>query len=203
MKIPPAKSQLPRPFYDRPTIQVARELLGKTLLLRAGGEWVGGMIVETEAYLPADDPASHSARGKTPSNASMFGPPGTLYVYPIHAKHCLNAVTEKEGIGAAVLIRALQPIWGVESMQRRRGFDDLRRLTRGPAMLCQALGVDRNADGTDLIADRGIRIAAMPEPTPIEIHCSRRIGISKAVDHPNRFFARDNRYVSGPRRDHA
>lgn len=203
MKIPPARAQLPRSFYDRPTIQVARELLGKALLRRTGGAWVGGMIVETEAYLPADDPASHSARGKTPSNASMFGPPGTLYVYPIHAKHCLNAVTEKEGVGAAVLVRALEPIWGIELMQSHRGVDDLRRLTRGPAMLCQALRVDRSDDAADLIRDRGIRIAALSDPAPIEIRCSSRIGISKAVDHPCRFFAGHNRYVSGRRSDHA
>jgi DNA-3-methyladenine glycosylase len=183
-------------------MQVARELLGKALLRKTGGAWVGGLIVETEAYLPAGDLASHSARGKTPGNASMFGPPGTLYVYPIHAKHCLNAVTEEEGIGSAVLIRALEPIWGIERMQSQRGLNDLRRLTSGPAMLCQALRVDRSDDGTDLVRNRGIRIATLLEPAPIEIHCSPRIGISKAVDHPCRFFIRHNRYVSGRLRDH-
>ncbi len=203
MKIPPQRNRLPRSFYDRPTIQVARELLGKALLRRSGGVWLGGLIVETEAYLPADDPASHSARGKTAGNASMFGPAGTLYVYPIHARYCLNAVTEQEGIGSAVLVRALQPLWGIESMQINRGQDDLRRLTRGPAMLCQALGVDRGDDGTDLISDREIHMASVADLPPIEIHCSPRIGISKAADHPWRFFVRHNRFVSGRIRDHA
>jgi DNA-3-methyladenine glycosylase len=203
MKIPPAKAQLPRSFYDRPTIEVARELLGKALLRRMGREWIGGLIVETEAYLAEGDPASHSARGRTPSNASMFGPPGTLYVYPIHGKHCMNAVTEKRGIGSAVLIRALEPIWGIDWMRNRRGRDDLRGLTRGPAMLCQALGIDRDDDGTDLIRNRRIRIATLADPPSSEIHCSRRIGISKAVEHHCRFFLRHNRFVSGPLRDHA
>ena len=125
---------------------VARELLGKVLLRKLRGQWLGGRIVETEAYLAAGDPASHSAAGKKRSNAAMFGPPGTLYVYPIHARFCMNAVTEKEGTGSAILIRAIEPIWGMERMHEHRGTDDPRRLTRGPAMLCQALQVDRALD---------------------------------------------------------
>ncbi len=197
MKIPPQKNRLPRSFYDRATETVARQLLGKALLRKVGDAWIGGLIVETEAYLPENDLASHSARGKTRSNASMFARPGTLYVYPIHAKHCLNAVTQPEGIGSAVLIRAIQPVWGIDAMQKHRGHDDLRRLTRGPAMLCQALQVDRGDDGCDLVSSRTISIRETGDAPPIEISVSGRIGLSKAADHPYRFYARGNRFVSG------
>ena len=134
MEIPSPETRLPLAFYERRTETVARDLLGKSLVRKVQGEHVGGIIVETEAYLSTEDPASHSARGHTPSNAAMFGRAGTLYVYPIHAKYCLNAVTESDGVGCAVLIRAIEPVWGVEAMQENRGVEDLRRLTRGPDM---------------------------------------------------------------------
>ncbi len=187
MKRPPLRNRLRRSFYDRSTALVARELLGKALLRRIDGTWVGGTIIETEAYLPDGDPASHSARGKTRSNASMFAKPGVLYVYPIHARHCLNAVTESEGLGAAVLIRAIEPIWGIEIMQRRRGHDELRRLTSGPAMICQALGVSRQWDGSDLTRHQDILIAKLEDELSIRISTTPRIGISKAKDVPLRF----------------
>ena len=117
---------------------------------RVPDQILGGLIVETEAYLAADDPASHSHRGPTPRNRSMFAEPGTLYVYSIHAKYCMNAVTEAEGVGSAVLIRAMEPIWGIELMQFARGTEDRLRLCRGPAMLCQALSIDRSYDGSDI-----------------------------------------------------
>ncbi len=202
MKIPPQANRLTRSFYDRPTVTVARELLGKALMCRTQDVWVGGLIVETEAYLPAGDPASHSARGKTPSNASMFGPPGTLYVYPIHAKYCMNAVTGEEGVGSAVLIRAIEPIWGIDVMKKNRGYEDRRRLTRGPAMLCQALDIDRGNDGVDLVHARAIFIGEISDPAPIRICSSRRIGLSRAVEHPYRFFIYQNKYVSGRASDH-
>lgn len=199
MKRPPLKNRLPRPFYDRPTATVARELLGTALLRRIGDTWVGGLIVETEAYLPEDDPASHSARGQTPSNSSMFARPGTLYVYPIHAKHCLNAVTERAGRGSAVLIRAIEPIWGVEVMKTNRGYDDATRLTRGPAMLCQSLDVDRDQDGADLATDRNLLIARIPTALSISVVTAPRIGISRAQEKPLRFLIQGNRFVSGKR----
>lgn len=193
---------LRRSFYRRSTPQVAEGLLGKWFARRLGGDWIGGRIVETEAYLAEDDLASHSARGRTRSNAAMFGPPGSLYVYPIHAKHCLNVVTEQEGRGAAVLIRALEPLWGIETMQRRRGRERLRELTRGPAMLCQALDVDRRHDGVDLVSDPDWLVAEpSPEP-PFQITCSTRIGLSRAADMPLRFFVNGNRFVSGKASDH-
>jgi DNA-3-methyladenine glycosylase len=198
----PHGKRLTRDFYNRSTELVARDLLGKLLLRRAGGEWSGGLIVETEAYLAEGDLASHSARGETAGNRAMFGPPGTLYVYPIHAKWCMNAVTEATGRGAAVLIRAIEPRWGLEQMRCRRGVDDTRRLTRGPAMLCQSLAIDRRDDGTDLTSAPDLLITEPKSPTDFDIAVSPRIGIRRSADRPLRFFVRHNRFVSGRRRDH-
>lgn len=201
MKVPSLQHRLPSSFYDRDPVQVARELLGMSLLRKNGDEWIGGQIVETEAYLANGDPASHSARGKTAGNASMFGPPGTLYVYPIHAKYCLNAVTQSPGTGSAVLIRAIEPIWGIRTMQRRRGISDLCRLTRGPAMLCQALDVDRSLDHSDLVGSSCVGIFQHGQ-TVTQFCRTRRIGVTKAQKRKLRFFIDGNWYVSGRRGDH-
>jgi DNA-3-methyladenine glycosylase len=201
MKLPKRHDCLPRPFYDRPTEVVARELLGKALIRKLDGQWLGGWIVETEAYLAEGDLASHSARGKTRSNAAMFGPPGTLYVYPIHAKYCLNAVTENDGVGSAVLIRAIEPVWGIESMRTNRGTDDLRRLTRGPAMLCQAMRVDRSFDATELAGASKV-IIAEGHFDVTEITATSRIGISSSQDLQLRYFIDGNPFVSGRAADH-
>lgn len=195
-------NRLSRDFYQQGTVTVARELLGKMLLRLIDHQWVGGFIVETEAYLPDGDSASHSARGKTPSNAAMFGEPGTLYVYPIHAKYCLNAVTEASNRGCAVLIRAIEPSVGVEVMRTNRGLEDLRRLTRGPAMLCQALAVDRRQDGVDLVEGSEIIVTAGREHEEEEVTTTPRIGISTAADLKLRFFVDGNRFVSGRASDH-
>jgi DNA-3-methyladenine glycosylase len=147
--------RLTRKFFAREPDQVARDLIG-TFLIRytADGRRLGGKIVETEAYLATGDPASHSVRGKTAWNRTMFAKPGTLYVYSIHAKYCMNVATESEEIGSAVLIRAVQPLWGIQEMSAARRQTDLRKLTRGPAMLCEALGISTVDDGTDLIGCR-------------------------------------------------
>ena len=196
LRIPLLKESLPRSFYDRPTETVAPELIGKALLHRVQGAWIGGIIVETEAYLAQRDLASHSARGKTKSNASMFGRPGTLYVYPIHAKYCMNAVTDKENKGTAVLIRAIEPVWGIEQMQSSRNQTDLCRLTRGPAMLCQALSVDRSHDGLCLLKNKDFRIAKIRGAKQAKVSATPRIGISKAVDMKLRFVLAGSRFVS-------
>ncbi len=130
----------------------------------------------------------------------MFDHAGTLYVYPIHAKYCLNAVTEQKGKGSAVLIRAIEPVWGIERMIARRGLTDRRRLTRGPAMLCQALDVDRGLDGADLVGGSEITITG-GQSSP-EMTSSCRIGISRAQDLPLRFFIDGNWFVSGRSSDH-
>lgn len=201
MKIPSSKNRLPHSFYDRDPKLVARELLGMSLLRKTRGKWIGGQIVETEAYLAQGDAASHSARGKTAGNASMFGPPGTLYVYPIHAKYCLNAVTQSPGTGSAVLIRAIEPVWGLPAMQRQRGTDDLSRLTRGPAMLCQALCVDRSLDFSDLVQSTNVGIFQSGQ-TASRVCRTTRIGVTKAQKRKLRFFIDGNWYVSGRRQDH-
>jgi DNA-3-methyladenine glycosylase len=196
MILPRRKDCLSQAFYARCTKQVARDLIGKALVHKVGRVWIGGLIVETEAYLADRDLASHSARGQTKSNESMFSSPGMLYVYPIHAKYCMNAVTERDGMGAAVLIRAIEPLWGVDQMRVHRNKVDIRQLTRGPAMLCQALQVDRTHDGQTLLGNTSFRIAVMPVEQPFRIDASRRIGISKSKDRLLRFTMRGSRFLS-------
>ncbi len=195
-------NRLSRRFFNRPPEIVARSLLGKWLIRIVDGDPVGGMIVETEAYLARGDAASHSHRGPTPRNASMFKQPGTLYVYSIHAKYCLNATTQREGVGSAVLIRALEPTWGIEVMRRLRGREEITMLTRGPAMLCQALGIDRSHDAVDLITSPEVMILDAASIRLARVCQRPRIGIRSAAELPLRFFIRDHRMVSGPRREH-
>lgn len=182
------------------TISLARFLIGK-LLLRCTerGDRMSGRIVETEAYLP-DDPASHAYRGETPRNRSMFAPPAHAYVYQIYGtSHCLNVSTEAAGIGAAVLIRALEPIAGLEAMRAFRGRPALRdhELLRGPGNLARGLAIGRELDGIDL--DRDARLSLADDGTAAEVGTSRRIGISRAAERELRFYARGSRAVSGPR----
>jgi len=209
---------LPRGFYDRHVVDVARELLGK-LLVRVSREGVScGRIVEVEAYLAHDDPACHASRGRTRRNAAMFGPPGHAYVYSIHAKWCLNAVTQPEGQPSAVLIRAIEPLAGIELMRRRRGREKPLELARGPARLCQALDIDRRHNAHDLTKGRGLWIAEdVAEELPLDsngepaaqrtfpatarpIATSPRIGISSARELPLRFYYEGCPCVSPHRR---
>ena len=192
---------LTRDFYERDPVEVARELIGKHLVRNTPHGLCGGAIVETEAYLAADDPASHSFRGKTRKNTTMFGRAGLLYVYPIHGRYCLNAVTESRGIASAVLIRAVLPLQGIELMQQRRPCS-LLDLARGPARLCEAFAVDRRLDGWDLT--RGTRIwveqADETEVSDQQIAMSPRIGVTSGHGLELRFFLKDSPYVSGPRK---
>ena len=200
--VTPTQKPLNRSFYSRLPDIVARDLLGRALVRRLEDQWIGGLIVETEAYLAEADPAAHSHRGQTPRNASMFGHAGTLYVYTIHAKYCLNAVTETIGRGSAVLIRALEPVWGIDAMRERRGRADPRQLCRGPAMLCQSLGVDLRLNGADLCRSNAIWIESYGSALDFATRVSPRIGIRHAADFPLRFFVDGNRYVSGRAGDH-
>ena len=164
-------------LFAREVVPVARDLIGTTLLV----EGVGGMIVETEAY-DASEPASHSFGGPTRRNAAMFGAAGRAYVYRIYGLHwCLNAVCGSERTGSAVLIRALQPIHGIDLMSARRGSSDLRALCPGPGKLCQALGVTNALDGAVIGADQ-LEIRA-GDPAG-EIAVAPRIGITRATDLP-------------------
>lgn len=192
---------LPRSFYDRPVETVARELLGMTLIRQTNEGITAGRVVETEAYLAENDPACHSARGQTRSNASMFGPPGHAYVYPIHSRFCMNVVTEGESIGCAVLIRAIEPTEGTGIMQRRRQKERLKELTRGPARLCEAMAIDRQLDGADLTTGPPLWIANENNSlNNDEIGKSIRIGVTSAKELHLRFFIVGSEFVSGSRK---
>jgi DNA-3-methyladenine glycosylase len=198
---PASMSPLPRGFYDRDAVTVAKALLGKLLLRETEEGLTGGRIVEVEAYLGGEDPASHSYRGRSNRNAVMFGPPGFLYVYTIHSRFCMNAVTEQEGKPTAVLIRACEPLLGVELMQRRRGKEKMTELTTGPARLCESLAVDRRLNGWDLTVGQEIWIAEDPEPPQSpEVMITTRIGVTSAHDSLLRYCYANNPYVSGPKR---
>jgi DNA-3-methyladenine glycosylase len=181
-----------RAFYNRPVLEVARDLIGCVV----EHEDCAGVIVETEAYHDSE-PASHAFVGLTPRTRVLFGPPGVAYVYRSYGIHALlNAVTEPEGVGAAVLIRALEPLSGIDSMRARRGVSSERELCSGPGKLTQALGIGLEYNGTDLV--RGpIRIAPRPRAwREVHVAVSPRIGITKAAELPWRFCASGSRFVS-------
>jgi DNA-3-methyladenine glycosylase len=183
-------------YYDRPTEDVARDLIGAILECRSPEGVTRGRIVETEAYLGPHDPACHAAAGLTDRTRTLHGPPGTAYVYFIYGMHwCVNAVTREEGHGSAVLIRALEPLGGLVLMRKRRCVQRHVELTNGPAKLCEAMAIDGRHNGLRL--DRWpIRITA-GEPVPDgRIDTSVRVGIKKAVDWPLRFFELSNPFVS-------
>lgn len=189
---------LPRAFYNRPTLEVARDLIGKTLLRRTTEGVAGGMIVETEAYIAAIDPAAHAYRGQNPRNRSMFAAPGTAYVYRSYGIHfCLNVVTESEGVAAAALLRAIRPQVGVGLMRQRRGERIAARdLARGPGRLCQALALSTSDDGSDLLGS-DIWICETPgQDEALVIATTPRIGIRQAADWPWRFVVAQDPYVS-------
>ena len=181
-------------FYDRPVLEVARDLIG-CVVSRDG---CSGVIVETEAYHHSE-PASHAYVGLTERTRVLFGPPGRAYVYRSYGIHaCLNAVCEPAGVGAAVLIRALEPVDGIELMKRRRGVDRLEDLCSGPGKLTQALGIELVDNGCDL-ARGPVVIAGKPRAwRDVPVVASRRIGITKAVELEWRFSAVGSRHLSRP-----
>jgi len=187
--------KLNREFYLRPTLDVARDLIGKYLVFKTGGKVLSARLVEVEAYIGENDPACHAAVGRTDRNDVMYGPGGYSYVYFIYGMyHCLNVVTENEGFPAAVLIRGAEPVEGVEIMLSQ--FDNKKNngLTSGPGKLCKAFGLSREHNGLDLVGDilfiedRGFR--------PARIENSSRIGIKKAVEKKWRFYEAGSKYVS-------
>jgi len=165
----------------------------------ADGLWAGGRIVETEAYAPGD-PSSHAFRGPTKRNRAMFGPPLFTYVYFIYGSAwCLNVTSEPEATGAAVLIRAIEPLYGLDAMQARRGpAVPVRDLARGPGRLCAALGIDGRLDGLDLESTGELWLAPPPPGSPpLAIAASGRIGLTRAVEVEHRFSVPGSRWVSG------
>ncbi len=179
---------------------MARALLGRVLLCQVGGARVSGRIVEVEAYRAGRDPASHAYRGRTPRNASMFGPPGHAYVYFTYGMHhCLNVVCEPEGTAAAVLIRALEPLEGEDTMQTRRGGVTRERLARGPGCLAQALALDRSHDGLDLVSGP-LRVTREPARRGrFRVASGPRIGIRVGTSAPWRFWLEGHPCVSAGR----
>ena len=182
-------SRLDRDFYARGALEVAPELLNKVLVAPDGR---AGRIVEVEAYRGADDPGSHGFRGPSRRTAVMFGPPGRLYVYFTYGMHwCANVVAETDGVAAAVLLRALTPLAGVDAMYEARGPAARRDrdLCSGPAKLTQALGIDGALDGANLVsADRGVTIADDGTPPPEDPVVTTRIGLTGGADLPWRFY---------------
>ena len=187
--------KLPRDFYSRKTVRVARELLGKTLVHRTNEGVLKGMIVETEAYFGRRDPGSHAFGGKiTPRNKIMYQKPGTIYVYFTYGNHwMLNFVTERDGVPGAVLIRALEPMEGLNLMKKLRGTDDARNLTNGPGKLTQAMAIDKLYNGKDatignlFIEDSKIKFKTVT---------TTRIGLSRGEDLPMRFYISGSDFVS-------
>jgi DNA-3-methyladenine glycosylase len=200
---------LSRDFFNRDPVTVGRELLGKLLIRREGRMLLAGRIVEDEAYLGAEDPAAHAYAGRTPRNAVLFGPPGHAYVYFIYGNHyCLNVSCMHEGNAGGVLLRAMEPVVGLEAMARARGLalkaavrpTQLRLISSGPGRMSQALGITRLRDNdkdltvpaSDLwFADDGYR--------PERIAATPRVGITKAVELPLRFVIAGNPLVSAKR----
>jgi len=189
-----------RPFYEQPTVEVARQLLGRYLVRKHPDGLTVGRIVETEAYIGPDDKACHASRGRTARTEIMFGTAGHAYVYFIYGfYYCLNIVTEEKDFPSAVLIRAVEPLEGIELMKSRRRTEKLHNLASGPGKLCQAFAIDRSLNGAD-ICDKTLYVEDRGEPPP-KILAGPRIGVDYAGEWKNkpwRFLIRGSEFVSRP-----
>ncbi len=192
-------TRLSRAFFERETVEVAIDLLGTILVHDSPEGFASGRVVEVEAYRDASDLASHAAWRKRGGVESMYGPAGIVYVYRSYGIHAMfNIVAKSEGMAGAVLVRALEPLTGVDLMRRRRGVEDSRKLLNGPGNLCQGVGVTLKDHGTDVVTSD--RIWFEHGEPPARIFAGERIGISKSVEHPWRFFDPDSPFVSSHRR---
>jgi DNA-3-methyladenine glycosylase len=181
-------------FYDRPVVEVAQDLIGCVV----SHDGCAGVIVETEAYHDSE-PASHAFAGLTDRTRVLFGPPGRAYVYRSYGIHaCLNAVCERPGVGAAVLIRALEPVDGIDLMRARRGLERLEDLCSGPGKLTQALGIELVDNGCDLSSGPVVIARRPPAWRDAQVAASKRIGITKATELEWRFCAVGSRHLSRP-----
>ena len=199
---------LPSEFYSRDPRQVAPELLGKVLVRREGKQVRAGRIVELEAYLGVDDPAAHAHRGPTARNQVLFGPPGRAYVYFIYGFHyCLNISCEPEGQAGCILIRALEPLAGLDLMYAARDLEpkhgrvtELRLLTSGPGRLAEAFSITRERDNNKNVTSRRSDLQVVDDGfRPDKISTTVRIGITKAMEDPLRYLIAGNPFVSGKR----
>jgi DNA-3-methyladenine glycosylase len=190
---------LPVSIFSQDAVTVGRNLLGAVLVTSFGGFRTAGRIVEVEAYLGASDPASHAYRfRRNRQNESIYGPPGSWYVYRSYGVHwCANLVTGPPGEGAAVLIRALEPVEGLDVMRRRRGGVDDLLLCSGPGRLCQALGITRSLDGSAMRGSAAV-VRQGPGLSPREMTTTPRIGITRAAEAPLRFVLRESSHLSRP-----
>lgn len=201
--------RLRREFFARDAVTVARELLGKLLIRREGRKLLAGRIVEDEAYLGAVDPAAHAYNGRTPRNAVLFGPPGHAYVYFIYGNHyCTNVSCMPAGDAGGVLLRALEPVFGLAAMAAARGLElpsqprvsQLRLISSGPGRMSEALGITRDRDNGKDLTDRQSDLWLADDGYSVErIMTTTRVGIKKAVNEPLRFVIAGNSFVSGPR----
>ncbi len=183
-------------FYNRATQQVARDLLGKLMVRCVDGVVLSGIIVETEAYLPEGDAASHAYRGATQRNAAMFEPGGVLYVYMIYGiHHCLNFVTEECGVGSAVLIRAVEPVHGIDQMRMRRGVQKAEQLCNGPGKIAIAFGLT-TANSFATVCGPDMYVQPGKDLGEADIITTPRIGITKAANLPLRFYIKNSPFVS-------
>ena len=193
-------AKVSRAFYEQPTLELARALIGMTLLRATPEGTSGGLIVETEGYLSASDPAAHGYLRRTPRTRIMYGPPGFAYIYFSYGMHCmLNISTEPDGVGAAVLIRAIQPTIGLDLIHQRRGAAmPLRNLARGPGRLCAALGLTLSENGLPLTGET-LWLDDQPGlPADAVIATSTRIGINVGTELPWRWYLAGCPFVSGP-----
>jgi DNA-3-methyladenine glycosylase len=188
---------LPRSFYERDPAVVARELLGKILVRRLAGHILSGMIVETEAYYGENDPASKAYKGLKPFNEPMFREAGRTFIYMVHGNWLLNVVAHQKGEVGAVLIRALEPLQGIEIMKRNRGVQNLKALTSGPGKLSKALIITKDLNGVDVTDAHGELIIIDGEwENSFEIRTSHRIGVKEDLPQDLRFYIRNNPFVS-------
>lgn len=192
---------LSRSFYDRPTEEVAKNLLGKILMKKIGYQYFCGKIVETEAYLGEHDAAAHAFAGRTKRTKILYGPPGHAYIFRLRAYHCLNVSAEPEGKPGCVLIRALEPLNFFEHLRKNRKKDEkekIENLCNGPGKLCQALEINLQHYGLDLTSKNSeIYISDNIENVPLRVVVTKRIGITKAGDWQQRYIIDGNSFVSG------
>lgn len=189
--------RLSRSFFNRNSVIVAKELLGKVLVRKIKGKKISGMIVETEAYRGSNDEGSHAYKKITPRNKIMFGPPGIAYVYFCYGNHyLLNIVTEKKGSPGSVLIRAIEPIDNILEMKKRRKTDNIYKLTNGPGKLTQAFGIGKNENGIDVVKSKTFFFIRPKKKRKFKIISTSRVGIKQGLDKKWRFYIKDNKFVS-------